>query len=66
MQLTPSHQKVLEWIEAQQPVIGMFHVMTEIGPMIANGLVEQRSVLPSKRQLIITEAGRAALKRPPH
>jgi len=62
MELNASHRKVLEWIEATQPVIGIFHVMTDIAPMIAKGLVEQRSLMPSKRQLLITDAGRAALE----
>lgn len=63
MELNDSQKRVLKWVESQQPVIGMFHVMTEIRPMIAGGLVEQRCLMPSKRQLLITEAGRAALKQ---
>jgi hypothetical protein len=61
MQMTLSHRKVLEWIEAQQPIIGLFHVMTDIKPMIDQGLVERRPVLPAKSQLILTPRGRAAL-----
>jgi len=61
MHLEPSQKKVLEWIEAQQPVIGLFHVMTDIKPMIETGLVERRPVLPSKTQLVITNLGKAAL-----
>ena len=61
MHLEPSQKKVLEWIEAPQPVIGLFHVMTDIKPMIETGLVERRPVLPSKTQLVITNLGKAAL-----
>jgi hypothetical protein len=61
MQLNASHKKVLQWIEAQQPVIGLFHVMTDLKPMIESGLVERRHVLPSKSQLVITDLGKAAL-----
>ena len=61
MQLNTSHRKVLEWIDAQQPVIGMFHVMTDIKPMIEEGFVERRKVLPAKSQLILTDRGKAAL-----
>ena len=56
------HQvKLLKWVEAKQPVIGMFHVMTEIKPMIDRGFIENRPVPRQKGQLVITEAGRVAL-----
>ncbi len=40
MQLNVEQKKLLQWIEAKQPVIGIFHVMTDIRPMIDKGLIE--------------------------
>jgi hypothetical protein len=61
MQLNGEQKKLLEWVEAKQPVIGIFHVMTDIAPMIDGGLIEARPVPRTKGQLVITDAGRAAL-----
>jgi hypothetical protein len=65
MEITESRVRVLEWIATRQPVIGVFHVMTDIAPMIAHGLVEQRNIAPAQRQLTLTDDGRAALERFP-
>ena len=61
MELNGHQKKLLQWVEAKQPVIGLFHVMTEIKPMIEVGLIENRPVPRSKGQLVITDAGKAAL-----
>ena len=61
MQLNGEQKKLLEWVEAKQPIIGLFHVMTNIAPMISSGLIETRPVPRSKGQLVITDAGRVAL-----
>jgi hypothetical protein len=63
MELTESRMRVLEWIATREPVIGVFHVMTDIAPMIAHGLVEQKKIAPAQRQLMLTDDGRAALER---
>ena len=63
MQLNDGQKKLLEWVEAKQPVIGMFHVMTDIKPMIDGGFIESRPVPRSKGQLVITDQGKAALTR---
>ena len=34
MQLNVDQKKLLRWIEAKQPVIGIFHVMTDLRPMM--------------------------------
>ncbi len=61
MELNGQQKKLLQWVEAKQPVIGMFHVMTEIKPMIDVGFIENRPAPRSKGQLVITDAGKAAL-----
>jgi hypothetical protein len=61
MQLNGEQKRLLEWVEAKQPVIGIFHVMTDIKPMIDNGFIESRPVPRSKGQLVITDLGKAAL-----
>ncbi len=61
MQLNAGQKKLLEWIEAKQPVLGMFHVMTDLKPMIDGGFVENQPTPRSKGRLVITDAGRAAL-----
>jgi hypothetical protein len=61
MQLNGEQKKLLQWVEARQPIIGMFHVMTDIKPMIDNGLIESRPASGAKGQLVITDAGKAAL-----
>jgi hypothetical protein len=61
MELNGQQKKLLQWVEAKQPVIGMFHVMTEIKPMIDGGFIESRPAPRSKGQLVITDAGKAAL-----
>ncbi len=61
MQLNGEQKRLLQWVEAKQPVIGIFHVMTDIKPMIESGFIENRPAPRSKGQLVITEAGKAAL-----
>lgn len=61
MQLNGEQKKLLAWVEASQPRIGFFHVMTDIKPMIDKGLIESRPAHGSKGQLVITNAGIAAL-----
>jgi hypothetical protein len=61
MQLSGEQKKLLKWIEARQPRIGMFHVMTDIKPMIDRGLIESRPTNGAKGQLVITDAGKTAL-----
>jgi hypothetical protein len=61
MQLDVHQQKLLRWVEAKQPVLGIFFNMSELNPMIHGGLVEKRPVPRQKGQLVLTEAGRAAL-----
>lgn len=61
MQLNGEQRRLLQWIEAKEPVLGVFHVMTDLAPMIREGLVESRPVPRAKGQLVITEAGKAAL-----
>ena len=61
MQLNGEQKRLLEWVEAKQPVIGMFHVMTDIKPMIDGGYIERLPVPGSKGRLVITDMGKAAL-----
>ena len=61
MSLDRDQRKLLQWIEAKQPVIGLFHNMTNIKPMIEGGLIESRPVPRSKGQLVIPDVGKAAL-----
>jgi hypothetical protein len=61
MQLNLEQKKLLRWIEAKQPVIGIFHVMANLRPMIDKGLIETRAVVGTKGRLVITEAGKTAL-----
>jgi hypothetical protein len=61
MELNGQQKKLLEWIDAKQPVIGLFHVMTDIKPMIDHGFIEARPIPRSKGQLVVTDAGKAAL-----
>jgi hypothetical protein len=63
MQLNGEQRRLLQWIEAKEPVIGVFHVMTDLAPMIRDGLIENRPVPRSKGQLVLTEAGKAALTK---
>lgn len=63
MQLNPEQKKLLEWIEAKEPVLGMFHVMTDLKPMIDGGFIESRPVPRTKGQLLITDQGKAALTK---
>jgi hypothetical protein len=62
MELTDSTLRLLQWISSREPVLGMFHVMTDIRPLIAEGLIEMETIVPSQRKLRITEAGRARLE----
>ena len=61
MQLDSNQQKLLRWVGAKEPVLGIFFNMSELDPMIAGGLVEKRPVPRQKGQLVLTAAGRAAL-----
>lgn len=61
MQLNAEQKKLLEWVEAKEPTLGIFHVMTDLKPMIDGGFIESRPIPRSKGQLVITDAGRAAL-----
>ena len=61
MQLDVHQQKLLRWVEAKEPVLGIFHNMSEIKPMIEGGFIENRPVPRQKGQLVLTQAGRAAL-----
>jgi hypothetical protein len=61
MQLNVEQKKLLRWIEAKQPVIGIFHVMTDLRPMIDKGLIESRPVVGAKGRLVITDVGKTAL-----
>ena len=61
MELNGQQKKLLEWIDAKQPVIGLFHVMTDIKPMIDGGLIEAKPTPRSKGQLVVTDAGKTAL-----
>ena len=61
MSLDREQRKLLQWIEAKQPVIGLFHNMENIKPMIEGGLIENRPAPRSKGQLVITDQGKAAL-----
>ncbi len=64
MQLNVEQKKLLQWIEAKQPVLGIFHVMTDLRPMIDKGLIETRPVVGAKGRLLITEIGKNALAAP--
>jgi hypothetical protein len=64
MQLNVEQKKLLRWIEAKQPVLGLFHVMTDLRPMIDKGLIESRPVVGAKGRLLITEVGKSALAAP--
>ena len=64
MELDNHQKRLLEWVEAKQPVIGLFHNMANINPMIDRGFIESRPVPRTKGQLLITAAGRAVLDRP--
>jgi hypothetical protein len=64
MQLNLEQKKLLRWIEAKQPVLGFFHVMTDLRPMIDKGLIESRPVVGAKGRLLITEVGKSALAAP--
>ncbi len=61
MELNGQQKRLLQWVEAKQPIIGMFHVMTDIKPMIDHGLIEAKPTPRSKGQLVITDAGKTAL-----
>ncbi len=61
MQLNGEQRRLLEWVDAKQPVIGLFHVMTDIKPMIDGGFIESRPAPRSKGQLVITDLGKAAI-----
>ncbi|UDL94896.1 MULTISPECIES: hypothetical protein [Lichenihabitans] len=61
MQLNGEQKRLLEWVDAKQPVIGIFHVMTDIKPMIDNGFIEARPSPRAKGQLVLTDLGKAAL-----
>ena len=63
MQLDVHQQKLLRWVEAKEPVLGIFHNMSEIKPMIEGGFIENRPVPRQKGKLILTEAGKAALEQ---
>ncbi|WP_237478574.1 hypothetical protein [Lichenibacterium dinghuense] len=62
MQLDTNQTKLLRWVEAKEPVLGIFFNMSELDPMISGGLVEKRPVPRQKGQLVLTEAGKAALE----
>ena len=62
MQLNVEQKKLLRWIEAKQPVIGIFHVMTDLRPMIDKGLIESRPVAGARGRLVITDVGKTALR----
>lgn len=62
MQVDVHQQKLLRWVEAKEPVLGIFFNMSELNPMIAGGLIENRPVPRQKGQLVLTEAGKAALQ----
>lgn len=62
MQLDSHQEKLLRWVEAKEPVLGIFHNMSEIKPMIEGGFIENRPVPRQKGQLVLTEAGKAALQ----
>ena len=64
MELDGHQKKLLEWVEAKQPVIGLFHNMQNIKPMIDGGFIESRPVPRMKGQLLITAAGKAVLESP--
>jgi hypothetical protein len=64
MQLNVEQKKLLRWVEAKQPVLGIFHVMTDLRPMIDKGLIETRPVVGAKGRLLITEVGKNALATP--
>jgi hypothetical protein len=38
MQLNVEQKKPLQWIEAKQPVLGIFHLTTDLPPMIDKGV----------------------------
>ncbi len=61
MQLDNNQQKLLRWVEAKEPVLGIFFNMSEFDPMIHGGFIEKRFVPRQKGQLVLTEAGKAAL-----
>ena len=62
MQLDVHQQKLLRWVEAKEPVLGIFFNMSELDPMIAGGFIEKRPVPRQKGQLVLTPAGRTALQ----
>ena len=62
MQLDVHQHKLLRWVEAKEPVLGIFFNMSELDPMIAGGFIEKRPVPRQKGQLILTQAGRAVLE----
>ncbi len=62
MQLDMNQTKLLRWIEAKEPVLGIFFNMSELDPMIRGGLIEKRPVPRQKGQLVLTAAGKAALE----
>jgi hypothetical protein len=62
MQVDVHQQKLLRWVEAKEPVLGIFFNMSELKPMIDGGLIENRPVPRQKGQLVLTEAGKAALE----
>lgn len=66
MTLDGQQVKLLKWVEAKQPVIGIFHVMTDIKPMIDGGYIENRPVPRQKGQLLLTDAGKALLSETAH
>ncbi len=63
MQLDNNQQKLLRWVEAKEPVLGIFFNMSELDPMIHSGFIEKRPVPRQKGQLVLTDAGRAALQQ---
>ena len=63
MQLNGDQRDLLKWVEAKEPVLGVFHNMANIKPMIDGGFIETRPVPRTKGRLVITDAGKAALTK---
>ena len=55
MQLSSEQKKLLEWVRAKKPMIGLFYVMSNIQPMIEGGLIERRPAPRSHTQLLIRQ-----------
>ena len=41
MQLDNNQQKLLRWVEAKEPVLGIFFNMSELDPMIRDRFIER-------------------------